>query len=81
MDIPTALHRMLGESKTNWSKFDSRDFVYFYLSDDNGAIWRGAHNFSPLSFPHSKSSLQEPSQRQRNAQFFLYEDPLQLLVV
>lgn len=58
--VPTALHRMRGESTRDWSSFDGRGVVYFFLSDDDGRTWREARNFSALNAPHSKSGLQEP---------------------
>lgn len=58
--VPTALHRMRGESTTEWSTFDHRGVVYFFLSDDDGATWRESRNFCALSVAHSKSGLQEP---------------------
>lgn len=58
--VPCALHRMRGESTTDWKSFDGRGIVYFFLSDDDGLTWREGKEFCVLPVPRSASGLQEP---------------------
>lgn len=58
--IPAALHKMRGESTTDWKSFDRRGIVHFFLSDDDGATWREAKQFCAIPVPGSASGLQEP---------------------
>lgn len=58
--IPSSYHKMKGESRTEWSSFDSRGTAYFFYSDDEGKTWNESDMFFTLSNPHSKSGLQEP---------------------
>lgn len=57
---PMALHKMKGNSITDWSSFDARGQVYMMLSDDDGHTWREAGNSCSLTVPHTESGLQEP---------------------
>lgn len=58
--VPAALHKMRGNSTTDWSSFDSRGTAYVFYSDDDGMSWQESRNGCSLKVPHSRSGLQEP---------------------
>jgi Neuraminidase (sialidase) len=58
--VPCGLHKMKGDSRTDWKSWDSRSTAYFFLSDDDGYTWREAKGCAALYVPHSDSGLQEP---------------------
>lgn len=58
--VPCSLHKMRGDSQTDWKSFDGRGIAYFFLSDDDGYTWREAQGCAALFVAHSGSGLQEP---------------------
>ncbi|MBP1989468.1 sialidase family protein [Paenibacillus eucommiae] len=58
--VPASYFRMKGESMVDWSSWDERAMLLFYLSDDDGRSWRESKSFHTLPSSRSRSGLDEP---------------------